>query len=98
MKVTVNVECTPEEARAFLGLPDVAPMQKALMADLEQRMRTNLTALNPEAMIKTWMPTGIPNLEQMQKLFWSNLQQSMNGFTTSAPNALTASSERGDKS
>ena len=25
MKVTVNVECTPEEARTFLGLPDVQP-------------------------------------------------------------------------
>ena len=31
MKVTVNVECTPEEARTFLGLPDVQPMQEAVM-------------------------------------------------------------------
>ena len=26
MKITVDVDCTPEEARAFLGLPDVKPM------------------------------------------------------------------------
>ena len=31
MKVTVEVECTPEEARQFLGLPDVVPMQQAAM-------------------------------------------------------------------
>ena len=33
MKFTVNVECTPEEARAFMGLPDVQPMQEAMMQD-----------------------------------------------------------------
>lgn len=27
MIITINVDCTPEEARAFLGLPDLKPMQ-----------------------------------------------------------------------
>ena len=31
MKITVNVDCTPEEARSFLGLPDVQPLQAAVM-------------------------------------------------------------------
>ena len=26
MKVTVDVDCTPAEARAFRGLPDVSPI------------------------------------------------------------------------
>ena len=26
MKVTVDVDCSPAEARAFLGLPDVTPI------------------------------------------------------------------------
>lgn len=34
MKITIDVDCTPDEARRFLGLPDVAPMQEALMAQL----------------------------------------------------------------
>ena len=38
MKVTVEVDCTPEEARRFLGLPDVVPIQQAIMEKLEQRM------------------------------------------------------------
>ena len=29
MKITVNVDCTPLEARQFMGLPNVEPMQKA---------------------------------------------------------------------
>jgi hypothetical protein len=42
MKVTMNVDCTPEEARAFLGLPDVKPMQEHLMRELQERMAANI--------------------------------------------------------
>jgi len=75
MKFTVDVDCTPEEARAFLGLPDVAPMQQALMQEVEDRMRANLKAMDPEALFKAWLPTGVPGgmevMEQMQKAFFS---------------------------
>src|SRR3546814_3772920 len=32
MKIHVDIDCTPEEARVFLGLPEVGPMQEDLMA------------------------------------------------------------------
>jgi hypothetical protein len=73
MKVSINVDCTPEEARAFLGLPDVAPLQKALLKETEERMRNALGAMDPEAMLKLWMPVGMEGWEQVQKLFWSRL-------------------------
>ena len=38
MKITINVDCTPLEARQFMGLPDVEPMQKAVMEDIEKRI------------------------------------------------------------
>ena len=79
MKVTVNVECSPEEARAFLGLPDVQPMQQALMKDLENRMRSNLNAMDPETIMRTWLPAGMQNAEQLQKMFWGQIQQTMSG-------------------
>jgi len=78
MKVTVNVDCSPEEARSFLGLPDVKPMQDALMAELEERMRANLNAMDPETMMKTWLPVGVQSIEQFQKLFWQQVS-SMTG-------------------
>jgi len=71
MKFTVNVDCTPEEARSFLGLPDVKPMQEMMMEEVQERMRANLSAMDPETLFKTWMPAGISNMEQMQKMFWS---------------------------
>lgn len=76
MKVTINVDCTPEEARVFLGLPDVQPMQRALMAQLQDRISTNLAAMDPDTLVKTWMPLGMQNLEQWQRFFWSHMMRS----------------------
>ncbi|NFV81633.1 DUF6489 family protein [Magnetospirillum aberrantis] len=71
MKITVDVDCTPEEARAFLGLPDVRPMQDALMRQIQERMTATLSAMEPEIMLKTWLPAGVQGMEQLQKMFWA---------------------------
>jgi len=68
MKITVNVDCTPEEARSFLGLPDLKPLHDAFVQDMQQRMSTGMQALSPEEMMKNWM-LGQKGLEQMQALF-----------------------------
>ena len=73
MKIHVDVDCTPEEARSFLGLPDVAPMQAALMSELEKRMMANLQAMEPEQLFKTWLPAGLQGWEQLQKAFWTRM-------------------------
>ena len=74
MKITVDIDCTPEEARAFFGLPDVQPMQEALMKKIEERTIAGLDAMSPEALLKNWLPAGVQGLEQMQNLFWQSLQ------------------------
>ncbi len=79
MKITIDVDCSPEEARAFLGLPDVAPMQAAVMEELGKRMSAGLEAMDPEALMKTWMPLGLQGLEQAQKMFWSQMSEAARG-------------------
>jgi hypothetical protein len=69
----MNVECTPEEARKFFGLPEVAPMQDRLMAELEERMSENIRTLDPETFIRTWMPATIQSWQEMQKMFWTQM-------------------------
>jgi hypothetical protein len=76
MKVNVEVTCTPEEARAFFGLPDLKPMQERVLAEIEERLRSGLNAMNPEAVFKTWLPAsmqGVEQMQQMQQAFWSQL-------------------------
>lgn len=71
MKINVDIDCTPEEARAFFGLPDVAPMQAAVMRAMQERVMTAMNATDAETLLKTWMPGGAAGIEQMQKMFWN---------------------------
>ena len=67
MKITVDVDCTPLEARQFMGLPDVEPMQKAAMAEIEKRMKMELDRYTPEALFKAWLPIAGMNAEWLQE-------------------------------
>lgn len=69
MKITVDVDCTPEEARAFFGLPDVKPMQEELLREMQNRMMANIRAMEPEEMMKLWMPASIKGWEQFGEMF-----------------------------
>ena len=67
MKITINVDCTPLEARQFIGLPDVEPMQKAVMADIEKRMLTEIDRYSPESLFKACLPIAGMNAEWLQE-------------------------------
>ena len=70
MKIHIDIDCTPEEDADLMGLPDVAPMQDAVMKEMQDRMMAAMRSMDPETLMKTWLPAGISNLEQMQKAFW----------------------------
>ena len=72
MKIKLDIDCTPEEARSFFGLPDVRPLQERMMKEIEQRMVHGLQAMDPADMIKTWMPATMQGFDQMQR-FWSQV-------------------------
>lgn len=80
MKVNFDIECTPEEARAFMGLPNVAPMQERMMEEMEKKLQENMNNLDPETLFKTWLPMTFQGWNEMQKMFW---EQMMNA--SSAP-------------
>ncbi len=70
MKVTVNVECTPEEARAFMGLPDVVPLQDQMLEQMKVQMQKNAAAMDPETIFKTLFPMNTEGFAELQKTFW----------------------------
>lgn len=71
MKVHVEVEMTPEEARSLMGMPDVAPLQEKMMEEMQARMKAAFDTGDPEAMMQAWMPLGgAKAFEQFQKYLW----------------------------
>ena len=70
MKINVEVECTPEEARRAVGLPDLSPIHDAYIKSILGAM--DGTAVKPELlenMMKNWMPMGDAGMAFWRGLF-----------------------------
>lgn len=73
MKITIDIDCTPEEARRYMGLPDVAPMQEAVLLEMKERMMANVKSMQPTEMMKAWLPMGMESWLEMQKTLWTQM-------------------------
>lgn len=67
MKMTIEVDCSPEEARRFLGLPDVSALNEHLVSEMSKRIDANINMLNPEEFMKNWMSFGTGAQEQFRR-------------------------------
>jgi len=79
MKMTLNVECTPEEARRFVGLPDVTPLNEMLVREMTDRAAENMKLMSPDTMMKSWMSFG----GQAQDAFMKLMTSAASGSTRS---------------
>jgi hypothetical protein len=69
VKVTVNIDCTPQEARQFFGLPDVQPMQDAFMAEVQKRMMAEVERFSPDGLMKSWFSLAPQNADWLRDMF-----------------------------
>ena len=75
MKMNIEIDMTPDEARRFLGLPDVTKVQDKMMAEIEKRMKAAIDVNDPEAMLKAWMPLGGQGFEQFQRFMFDSARR-----------------------
>jgi len=80
MKVTVDIECTPQEARAFLGLPNVETLNDYMIEQMKNRVEQNIQSMQPEEILKTWSSFGVQAQDQFLKLMHTAATASMGGF------------------
>ena len=76
MKVNIEIDMTPEEARKVMGLPDVSKMQEKVAAEMQKRVMAALDGNDPQALLKAWMPGGF---EPLQKLWQAAGQRAGRG-------------------
>jgi hypothetical protein len=74
MKVTVDVDCTPEEARRFLGLPDLTPAHAVYVERMQKMMADGLSPDSVAEMMKAWGPMGDAGLG-----LWKQMVDQMSG-------------------
>ncbi len=69
MKITVNVDCTPLEAREFIGLPNIQPMQEKVMKQMEENLLSGISGMSPDAILRYWMSFNPEQIGDMFKIF-----------------------------
>jgi hypothetical protein len=81
MKVHVEIECTPEEARRFMGLPDVDKANKVYVDAVAKAMSGVSNTEQLQEYAKNLAPMGQFGLKMFQ-----NFMESGNAFTGDGKN------------
>lgn len=69
MKLTINIDCTPQEARTFFGMPDLEPMNEMIVQEMAKRAKENMDTLaDPERFMAQWIAMSGKGLEGFQHL------------------------------
>ncbi|WP_420381117.1 DUF6489 family protein [Novosphingobium sp.] len=80
MKVNVEVECSPEEARRFLGLPDVTKAQEAYVEHLVKAMKGETSLDQLGSYVKQMAPMGEMGMKLFQQFMEQGAGAAMSGF------------------
>lgn len=69
MKFTINIDCTPQEARTFFGLPDVDPLNQMIMAEMTKRAKDSMDTLaDPERLVSQMIAMSGKGLDGFQAM------------------------------
>jgi hypothetical protein len=70
VQVRVTIDCTPQEARAFFGLPDLGPLHAFYLDKMQSWMSGDTTPAELEKLMRLWSAGMAEGFEQWQRLFW----------------------------
>lgn len=69
MKINVEIDCTPEEARRVMGLPDLSPLHEKYIGALGEMMDPKAHPELIETMMKSWAPMGDSAMAFWRRMF-----------------------------
>ena len=68
MKINIEIDCSAQEARKFLGLPDLEPMQMSLLKQIQAQIASALPKMSAEQLVKSWVSLGQQGYDEFQRL------------------------------
>lgn len=69
MKINVEIDCTPDEARRVMGLPDFTPVHDKYIGTLLDSMDGSIKPELLDAMLRSWAPMGEASMKFWRQLF-----------------------------
>uniref|UniRef100_UPI0035B44CC0 DUF6489 family protein n=1 Tax=Paenirhodobacter enshiensis TaxID=1105367 RepID=UPI0035B44CC0 len=76
MKFNIEVDCTPEEVRRLVGLPDLTEVHDVYLDKMKDVMSKGMTPDMMESMVRSWVPGGAAGMDFVRDL--------VKGLSTSA--------------
>lgn len=70
MKISIDIEVSPEEARRFFGLPDVAPIQDHLIKRVQKQIDAASDPAYLGKLASQLVVGGVQSMDVMQKSFF----------------------------
>lgn len=74
MKINVEVDVSPEEARRFFGLPDVEPLQKQLMDRVQKQIEATSDPAYLGKLAAQFVSGGVQSMDTLQRTFMDLLK------------------------
>jgi hypothetical protein len=80
MKINIDIDISTAEARAFLGLPDVAPMQEEVLNEMKKKTMESLkefdpTKFDPTKMMDNYFSTYPSWMESFAKMSGKKIEK-----------------------
>ncbi len=66
MNINFDVDCTPEEVRRLMGLPDMGPVHDVYLDKVKKAIDEGVGPEAVERMIRTWAPMGDAGMDMMR--------------------------------
>lgn len=70
MKINIEIDCTPEEARRTVGLPDLTPVHEVFVGRLQDLVAQATDPGEAQTLIRNWMSAGIQGFGAVQRAMW----------------------------
>ena len=85
MKVNIEIDCTPEEARNFMGLPDVSKANSIYIDNITKAMKGVSNPAEIQEYAQALAPMGQMGLKMFQNFVEGGLRAGQSGAGTSKP-------------
>lgn len=70
MKINIEVDLSPEELRAFLGLPDVKPLQDEMLRKAGEQLASGSAAQDAMGLMAPFLAPQAGAIDAFQRAFW----------------------------
>jgi hypothetical protein len=82
MKISVDLDITPEELRKVFGLPDVESFQRQLMDDIRERMVSGSEGYDPIKLFQPYVAGTMASWDMFQKMLTNVASLSTSGSSS----------------